>query len=646
MRDPRVLRCPLMLALLGALTPGVAAQSWSETRVIGETRRGAPLQVTALGMPGEDALGRTLDERPALLLVAGAQAHHLVGTAAAERLSARLLEDHQDLLKRHTVYVLADLTPDADPLHASPRFESPRTGVPGDADHDRRVDEDGADDLNNDGLITMMRVPNPPPGSGLQAEWVIDEAEPRLMRKPLPEEGEVATHALLIEGIDNDGDGKFNEDGPGGSAGGGVNLDRNFPSHYDEHADDAGLYAASEPETRALIDWLLTRDNIVAALVYGPHDNLVKAPPTGKFDPSGRMPLGLEAGDEAMHKAIGKLFTEITGMKKAPKGKTEGSLVSYLYSDFGVWSFSTPVWVRPEAEKAGKDEEGEVEEAEAPAEEAPDEAALLRERGTPEHLIRFLTGSDEERAAMLAEFESLSPDEQATRMQAIGALPADIRARVMSIAQGQGDPGMAGAEGAEEGSGKAKKSDAKSKADEEEMAWLKYADERPDAQGFVGWTEVDHPQLGAVEVGGFVPGFRINPPEEAIDELVGQQAAFIGELLARLPRLEVSDPVAEPLGAGLWRIRVRASNPGFLPTRSAMGAKARRLAPVVVAIEVEPDAILSGARHRQLWSIPGSGGHVDCEWVVRAEPGEVITVTTRSSVYADRIGQIELKEGR
>ncbi|MFI4896803.1 MAG: M14 family zinc carboxypeptidase [Phycisphaerales bacterium JB059] len=646
MRNPRVPRRSMTLALLGVLSPALLAQSWSESQVIGETRRGAPLRVTALGMPGEDALGRTRHERPALLLIAGAQAHHLVGTATVERLTDRLLDEHRDLLRDHTVYLLADLTPDPGPLQASPRYESPRTRVRGDADHDRRVDEDGADDLNHDGLITMMRVPNPPPGSGLVAEWIIDEGEPRLMRKPAPEEGEIATHALLIEGVDNDGDGKFNEDGPGGAAGGGVNLDRNFPSHYDEHADDAGLYATSEPETRALIDWLLTRDNIVAALVYGPHDNLVKAPPTGKYDPSGRMPVGIEAGDEKMHKAIGTLFTETTGMKQSPKGKSEGSLVSYLYSDFGVWAFSTPVWSRPEPERLGDDGGDDAADSEAPEEEAPDEATLLRERGTPEELIRFLTGSDEERGAMLAEFESLSPDEQAARMQAIGNLPADIRARVMSIAQGQGDPGMGGADGSDGDSEGDEKSDAQSKADNEELAWLEYIDEQRGGEGFVDWVKVDHPQLGEVEVGGFVPGFRVNAPEDAIDELVDEQAKFVGELLARLPSLDVSDPVAEPLGAGLWRVRVRASNPGFLPTRSAMGVKARRLAPVVVAIDVEPDAIVSGARHRQLWTIPGSGGHVDCEWIVRADPGQVITVTTRSSVYADRTGRVELKEGR
>ena len=644
-----------MLAAI-LLAPSASAQDWSDRAQIGSSRAGSPIYVRTLGAPGTDASGRTRDQRPALLIVAGAQGHHRVGRDTAAGVADRILNEHRDLLETHTLYVIDQLNPDgAAWLTASPSMEFGRSPVPGDADHDRRTNEDGADDLNNDGRITMMRVANPSPASGLTAEWVIDEVEPRLLRKPKPEEGEIATHALLIEGVDNDGDGKFNEDGPGGSAGGGVDIDMNFPSHYDEHADGAGLYTTSEPETRALIDWLLTRDNIVAAIVFGPHDNLVNTPPTGKFDQTGRMPKGLEKGDEPMHKAIAKVFTDITGMKEAPTGKIEGSLASYLYTDFGVWTFATPVWVRPDLVK-GDDEQGEGAEESAERAEAPDEASILRDQGVPEFIVEFLTASDEERADLIAGFESLSPEEQASRMEQVSQLPEDVRNRVMAIAQGGEDPGMsipegeapdgADAEGRDDTSGESKKPEGKSKADKDELAWLKYSDEQRDGAGFVEWTKVDHPQLGEVEVGGFVPGFRVNPPDEALDSLIGQQTEFVAALLGKLPSLVVDQPEAERLGENLWRVRVRVSNPGFLPTRSAMGAKARRTAPVVVAIDAQPESILSGAKHRQFWTIAGSGGHADAEWIVRAREGDTITITIRSSVFGDRTASAELKEGR
>ena len=51
---------------------------------------------------------------------------------------------------------------------------------------------------------------------------ILDPDEPRLLRKADPAKGETPEYVLLIEGIDNDGDGRFNEDGPHGSAGGGI----------------------------------------------------------------------------------------------------------------------------------------------------------------------------------------------------------------------------------------------------------------------------------------------------------------------------------------------------------------------------------------------------------------------------------------
>ena len=632
-----------------AVSQGASAQDWSATTRIGSSRGGAPIEVSTLGAPGQDALGRTRDQRPALLIVAGAQGQHAIGRHAAIGVRGRLVADHRELLETHTVYVISGLNPDgAGWLSGRVSMEFGRTGSPTDADHDRRFDEDGADDLNGDGLITMMRVADPAPGSGLQAEWVIDEIEPRLLRKPKAEDGEVATHALLVEGADNDGDGRFNEDGPGGSAGGGVDLDKNFPSHYDEHADGAGLYPTSEVETRAIIDWLQTRSNIVCAVVYGAQDTLVKTPAPGKFDASGRMPKGIEKGDEPLYKAIGETFTEITGMKEAPAGSIEGSLASYLYTDFGVWTFATPVWVRPDMVKKDSEDEDDGEEGEEADEApAPDEATALRDQGVPEFVIEFLTADPEDREGIMEGFDSLSPEEQASRMQAVGELPEDIRNRVMAIAQGGEDPGAPSPEETPESEEKKdKKGEDKSKADKGELAWLKYSDEERDGEGFVAWSEVEHPQLGAVEVGGFVPGFRVNPVGDAVEGLVEEQTEFVAALLGKLPTLEVSDPVAERLGDGLWRVRVRASNPGLLPTMSAIGVKARRIAPVVVTIEVEPDTIVSGARVRQFWSIDGSGGHADGEWIIRGEAGQRITIATHSSVYGDRENSVELKEGR
>ncbi len=86
---------------------------------------------------------------------------------------------------------------------------SPRAGQrPVDDDRDGRVDEDGPDDLNNDGHITQMRRRDP------NGRWKPNPDFPHAMIRV--KEGEKGEYTLLgSEGIDNDGDGRVNEDGDG-----------------------------------------------------------------------------------------------------------------------------------------------------------------------------------------------------------------------------------------------------------------------------------------------------------------------------------------------------------------------------------------------------------------------------------------------
>jgi len=57
-------------------------------------------------------------------------------------------------------------------------------------DNDGQVDEDGPEDLDGNGLITMMRVKSP------EGRWLIDPEEPRLMRPADPKKGEKGEYLL------------------------------------------------------------------------------------------------------------------------------------------------------------------------------------------------------------------------------------------------------------------------------------------------------------------------------------------------------------------------------------------------------------------------------------------------------------------
>src|SRR5262245_35639414 len=120
--------------------------------------------------------------RPALLLIAGIEGNDLAGTVSAvawlESL-ARSYADDDKIRKRletTTIYVFPRLNPDAgDSFSAKPKRETSVNNRPVDDDNDGLLDEDGPEDLNQDGLITWMRVEDP------AGEYILDPIEPRLL---------------------------------------------------------------------------------------------------------------------------------------------------------------------------------------------------------------------------------------------------------------------------------------------------------------------------------------------------------------------------------------------------------------------------------------------------------------------------------
>ena len=681
------------LAGAAACVLAIPAHAQISTRrdSIGTSVAGQPITVLLLGEARVDRLGRTMDERPAILIVAGLQGHHRVGVDVAEGVAERLVAEHADLLATRTVYIIPQANPDGAAWLAGvdgPRVESGRAPAPRDADGDGRVDEDGPDDLNGDGLITQMRVRLPDARWGLTANLVPDPDEPRLMRPANPIEGESGQWAVLTEGIDNDGDGRFNEDG-GGALTGGIDLGMNFPTRYPEHQDGAGRYPLESAEALALVRWMQARSNIQAVVVYDPHDNLVNVPAAGQFGPEGRVPRGLEEGDRDYHQHVADAFKRITRMTGAPTGSNAGSFAAWSYADFAVPTFSTPVWVRPDQIRAegeeAEDAGGEADDG-ADADREGERQALIAE-GFPAHLADLLLATVEQRRAMMEEMAARPAAEHERMMAEVMALPPALRERVMRAAQEVWDvpflghdqdlhdhdhdhrgqtrgPVSVGADsglgletirqptgrrpgGRPGGSGSGGGSGDGASGDSDDHKWLAFSDQHRNGEGFVEWTQVEHPQFGTVEVGGFVPGFRFNPSPEVIERLADEQAAFVAALLPMLPDA-VLDPVdQEQIAPALWRVRASVHNPGFLPTHSAIAIKARRVTPIVVQISVEPERVLDGARVERFGSIEGSNAVRRAEWLIRGQRGDEVTVEMRSDSFGVqretiRLGTINL----
>ena len=240
-----------------------------------------------------------------------------------------------DLLKTTTLYVVPCLNPDAtEHFFAEPKIERTTNDTPDDEDHDGLTDEDGCEDLNGDGLITLMRVEDK------ERQYILDPNESRLLLKADPFKGEQPVWRLLPEGIDNDRDKRWNEDGPGGT-----NFNRNFPYGYKYFAADAGIHPVCEDETRALADFVVAHPNIGIVLTYGAADNLRKTPKRAASAGRSRPMDAISDKDIGYYEAFGKLYRARLGLSKELDGASEpGTFSDWMYFHRGRLSLAARPW--------------------------------------------------------------------------------------------------------------------------------------------------------------------------------------------------------------------------------------------------------------------------------------------------------------
>lgn len=122
--------------------------------------------------------------------------------------------------------------------------------------------------------------------------------------------------------------------------------------------------------------------------------------------------------------------------------------------------------------------------------------------------------------------------------------------------------------------------------DEEEMLkLLGWQDEKLDGDGFMPWTPFDHPQLGALEIGGWkrMYTYRNPPPAAYLEEMAAANCRFTLRHAAAAPRLRLRDLQAKAVDAGVYQISVVIDNTGFLPTNLSEQAVQMREAKPVMA---------------------------------------------------------------
>lgn len=621
----------------------VAAQHARSTQltVIGESLQGRNLWALRVALPGSV----DPDKRPSLLLTANLDGDHLVGSEVALRAVRELLdragEDAESpaakLLGRYTLYVVPRVNPDAAELFfADLKHDVVRNRRPDDADRDLQTDEDPPNDLNGDGLITMMRVFDPE-----KANRMADPDESRLDIAPDAEKGQRAEFYVMVEGKDDDGDGAQNEDDRGG-----VDLNRNFMHGFQEHDDGVGLYPLSEPESLALLRYTLSHQNIAIALTYGRHDNLNNTP-NGQGSLNGGAPVNIDGADVPIYRAVGESFKKITGLANVSSPAADGAFHAWAYAQYGVPSFATPVWSRPtvessegeaeasEGEQGGARAGGGARSGSAPQEDFSDILEAAQARGM-EVTVEQLQAMPAERIAF---FRQMIASGAARPPGGEGAQPGPGAGR------GGFRRGGGGGENAQPGGGAPGRGGRGGRNNREgDKAWLDYSTEQRNGDGFVEWTDFDHPQLGKVQIGGFVPYFRTNPLAEELDALAGKQADFILDLLEKMPQVSLTAPQVTKLGTGLYEIKAALVNDGFLPAGTRMAVRNRRALPFVVRVDLPEDRVVAGQRVAKIWSVAGSGGRNDFRWLVRGDEGSTVKITLFSAKYGASAMDVTLSD--
>ncbi len=200
--------------------------------------------------------------KPGQWIDGGTHGNEYTGTEVCLYIIDKLLSGYgsdpviTDLVDNCVFYVCPIVNPDGVYNSVEGGIAQRQNSMMIDDDHDGRINEDGPDDLNRDGHITSFRYPDP------EGQYVIDDADPRIMvRLGRGEETTKPRYSVVREDRDNDGDGRRGEDPERG-----IDVNRNYPEGWfndDEEQGGSGFYAASAPESRAILEFFTNHTNIL-----------------------------------------------------------------------------------------------------------------------------------------------------------------------------------------------------------------------------------------------------------------------------------------------------------------------------------------------------------------------------------------------
>ena len=262
----------------------------------------------------------------------------------------------------------------------------------------------------------------------------------------------------------------------------GLDLNRNFPAYWRQEFEQAGAgpYPTSEPEVRAMVDFIVKHPNIGAAVSFHTHSGVILRPMGTQSDDD------MTPEDLWVYKRLSALGTKLTGypaisihhdFKYHPKEIITGTQ-DWIYEHLGALFWTVELW-------------------------APN-----REAG--------ITDYD-----WIHWYREHPP--------------------------------------------------------EDDLKLLKWSDEQCGGLAHVDWYAFQHPQLGAVELGGWDKmNYWRNPPPALREREAARFPGWMTQIALSLPKLEVLRTEVRALGEDTWRVRFAVANcrlPAGLHQQACAGAQ-------------------------------------------------------------------------
>jgi len=400
------------------------------------------------------------------------------------------------------------------------------------------------EDIDGNGRILQMRIRDP---NGL---WKPHPEEARLMVRREPAEVGGTYYRILPEGRLEGYDGftlKVKKPKQG------LDLNRNFPGNWRQEYEQlgAGPFPTSEPEVRAVADFITTHPNISGGVAFHTWAGVLLRP----FD---HLPdTEMHAEDLWHYQKVGTKGTEITGypnisvyheFRYHPK-QVIGGAFDWIYDHLGMFSWVVEIW------------------------------SPMREAGLEKYLY--------------IEWYRDHP-----------------------IA--------------------------------DDLKIFRWSEEKLGGAAHVDWKPFNHPELGAIEIGGWNRFHAFgNPPLQFLEREIARFPKWLLWQALLSPKLELVAAAAEPLGGDTWKLRLVVQNTGWLPSYVSKRALERKVVRGLIAEIALPDGaeLVSGKRREDIGQLEGKAykhtgisfwpdyhvtdDRAKMEWVVRGKAGDRVTLTAR-----------------